>query len=287
MLTAVLCALGAAVCLATAAALQHHAATGHHSYRTGVHLLARLFRDPVWVVGFVVSAAGLGLHAAALHFGPLAVVQPLLVTNLVFALPLRALLDRVTPSGAEVVAAGIVVAALTGFLLAAHPTRGHANAETAESAVVLGIGIVVVIACSATASRTHRGRIAGLTLGLATGVLYGLVGGSLKATVHLAASGPRTLLTHWPLWVLLATGAWALVVNQRAYTHAPLPVSLPVLTVTNPIVAVIFGAYVFNEKPADTPGRVVLQAIFLVLLAAGVTALATRTPTHQHPASGD
>lgn len=270
-----------------AAALQHHAATGHDTYRTGFHLLARLARNPVWLVGFLVSAAGLGLHAAALHFGPLAVVQPLLVTNLVFALPLRALLDRVTPSGAELVAAGVVVAALTGFLLAAHPTRGHPNAETAESAVVIAGGVVIVIACSVAASRTHRGRIAGLALGLATGVLYGLVGGSLKATVHLAGSGPRTLLTHWPLWVLLVTGAWALVVNQRAYTHAPLPVSLPVLTVTNPIVALVFGAYVFNEKPADSPSSVVLQAICLVLLAAAVTALATRASAHQHPVAGE
>jgi hypothetical protein len=146
---------------------------------------------------------------------------------------------------------------------------------------MISAGVVIAAACSMTASRTHSGRIAGLTLGLATGVLYGLVGGSLKATVHVAGSGAIALLAHWPLWVLLATGWWALVVNQRAYTHAPLPVSLPVLTVANPVVAVIFGAYVFNEKPADAPGRVVLQAACLVLLAIGVTVLAVRTPQPQ------
>jgi drug/metabolite transporter (DMT)-like permease len=143
--------------LATAAALQHHAATGHHTYRTGVHLVARLARDPRWVVGFLVSAAGLVLHGAALHFGPLAVVQPLLVTNLVFAMPLRTLLDRATPSAVEVGAAVVVVAALAGFLLAAHPTRGHPGPETAQSAWLVGAGVTVAAACSMIAT---PGRVA-------------------------------------------------------------------------------------------------------------------------------
>jgi hypothetical protein len=90
-------------------------------------------------------------------------------------------------------------------------------------------------------------------------VLYGLVGGSLKATVHVATTGPLAVVSRWPLWALIVTGVWALVVNQRAYTHAPLDVSLPVLTVTNPIVAVAFGAYVFGEKPSDTPVSVIVQ----------------------------
>lgn len=276
MVAAVSCALGAAACIALASALQHRAATGLPGYRSGIHLVARLARDPRWTLGFVISATGLMLHGVALHFGALAVVQPLLVTSLVFALPLRALLDRALPSIGELAAAAVIVAALTGFLLAAYPTRGHAAAEAEASAWVLGIGAAVVATCSATASRSSSGRLAGFTLGLGTGVLYGLVGGSLKATVHIAADGLIAMLTHWPLWVLIVMGIWALVLNQRAYTHAPLRVSLPVLTVANPIVAVIFGAYVYDEKPGDSPVLIILQIACLTLLAVGVAALTSR-----------
>lgn len=275
MIAAVVCALAAAACIAFASALQHHAATDQPDYRTGVHLVARLARNPRWTIGFVISAAGLALHGVALHFGPLAIVQPLLVASLVFALPLRTILDHNNASKAELAAAIVVVAALTGFLFAAHPTGGHPGARGAAAGWVLGLGVALVAGCSATATRTSSGHVAGFTLGIATGVLYGLVGGSLKATVQDATSGLAAVVADWPLWVLIATGAWALIVNQRAYTHAPLRVSLPVLTVANPIVAVIFGAYVYDEKPGDTPAAVAVQIVCLTLLAAGVTVLAT------------
>ena len=280
MLTAVAFAVGAAACIALASALQHQAATDVPGYRTGAHLVLRLARNPRWTIGFLISAAGLALHGMALHSGALAVVQPLLVTSIVFALPLRALLDRDVPSVAEMAAAAVVVAALAGFLLAAQPTAGHPAANGVASAWILAGGVAVVGGCSATATRTSRGRVAGFTLGLATGILYGLVGGSLKAAVHLA-SDPVRLLTGWPLWSLIVTGVWALVVNQRAYTHAPLRVSLPVLTVTNPIVAVVFGAYVFGEKPSDSPGTVSVQIVCLTLLACGVAVLAARSESPQ------
>lgn len=279
MLAAVGYALAAAACIALASALQHHAATGHEDYRTGIHLVARLARNPRWTAGFLISGTGLALHGLALHAGALAVVQPLLVTSLVFALPLRALLDRELPSLGELGAAAAVVVALAGFLFAAHPSDGHPAAHGDAAAVLLAIGTAFVAGCSAIASRTRHGRVAGFALGLATGILYGLVGGSLKATVHVAGNAPTTLVTTWPLPALIITGVWALVVNQRAYTHAPLRISLPALTVTNPIVAVVFGAYVFGEKPQDTPVAVIEQAIYLTVLAAAVTALAARNPS--------
>jgi drug/metabolite transporter (DMT)-like permease len=267
-------ALAAAVCIALAASLQHHAATGQHSYRSGAHLLGRLARNPRWTLGFLISAVGLGFHAAALHAGPLATVQPILVSSLVFALPLRALLDRQRVSRRDLIAAAVVAGSLAAFLLAAHPSTGHAAPNTTIALTAITIGAVICAGCSAIATRTTRERLAGFTLGLATGILYGLVGGALKATVHTAGQGIPTLLSTWPLWALIVTGVWGLVVNQRAYTRAPLTVSLPVMTVMDPVIAVIFGAYVYAELPADNPAAVTVQVAALASLAAAVTALA-------------
>ncbi len=55
-----------------------------------MRLLVRLARRPLWIVGLFAHAVGTGLHAVALRFGALSLVQPLLVISLVFALPLRA-----------------------------------------------------------------------------------------------------------------------------------------------------------------------------------------------------
>src|SRR5215467_13061974 len=48
-------------------------------------LIIDLMRRPLWLVGIGATVAGLGLQVVALAFGPLLLVQPLLVTALPFA----------------------------------------------------------------------------------------------------------------------------------------------------------------------------------------------------------
>lgn len=273
-MTAVLLALAAAAVIAGASALQHQAAVVESADAAGSRLMWRLVRKPRWVLGLVLSAAGFGLHGAALSSGRLGVVQPLLATSLIFALPLRAALDHRRIKALEVAAAAVLAAALAGFLIAARPSPGNVAPEGAEAAVLLGAGAAFVLVATVVARRTRSTTLAGGALGAATGVLYGLVGGTLKATVHQLSAAPAALASTWPLWALLITGIWALVTNQRAYTQAPLPTSLPVVMVLNPAVGVAFGAYVFSEKPADNPLAVLAQVLCLSTVAVAIAILA-------------
>ncbi len=59
-----------------------------------VDLFMRLLRDGQWWLGSIVSAVGFGLQAAALGFGSVLLVQALLVTSLLFALPINARLTH-------------------------------------------------------------------------------------------------------------------------------------------------------------------------------------------------
>ncbi len=258
-------AVAAAICLALASALQHQAATGEQGYRSGIHLLWRLAHRLRWAAGLAASAAGLGLHAAALHAGALAVVQPLMVTGLAFALPLRALLDRARPSAGQALAAVVLAAGVAVFVAAAHPSGGQPAADAGAAAVVIAAGALLAGACSVVATRAGSGRPAGFALGLAAGILYGLVGGVLKAAVHAAIHQPAAAVAAWPAWALVVLGAWALVVHQRAYTLAPLSMSLPALSVANPLAAVVFGAAAFGKTPASRPLALLAQALGLAV----------------------
>jgi drug/metabolite transporter (DMT)-like permease len=279
-------ALGAAICFALGAALQHQAATGEQGYRSGIHLLWRLAHRPRWAAGLAVGVAGIGLHAAALHAGALAVVQPLLVTSLAFALPVRALLDRARPSAGQTIAAAVLAVGVAVFVAAAHPSAGQSALDAGAAAPVIAAGAMIAGACSLAANRARSGRFAGFALGLAAGILYGLVGGVLKAVVHTAISQPAAAVAAWPTWALVVLGAWAVVIHQRAYADAPLSVSLPVLTVANPLVAIVFGAAVFGERPASTPLAILAQALSLAVIIASVTMLARpdRAAGRRHPA---
>ncbi len=284
-------ALAAAICIALGSALQHQAATGERGYRSGIHLLWRLAHRPRWVAGLAAGVAGLALHAAALHAGALAVVQPLLVTGLAFALPLRALLDRARPSAGQALAAAVLAAGVAIFVAAAHPGAGRPAPDAGAAATVIAAGAMLAGACSVVAARARSGRLAGFALGLAAGILYGLVGGVLKAAFQAAIHQPAAAAAAaWPLWTLAVLGAWAVVVHQRAYTLAPLRVSLPAMSAANPLAGMVFGATVFGEKPASGPLALLAEALGLTVIVASVTILArpgrSAGSHRRHPSAG-
>ena len=266
-------AIGAAIVFALSSALQHQAATGEQGYRSGLHLLWRLARNRIWLTGLAAAAIGVVLHAAALGVGALAVVQPLLVTSLALALPIRSLLDRARPSGRQALAAVVLAGAVAVFIAAVHPSAGQSAPHDGGAAAAIAVGVLIA-GVSTSVARVRSGRVAGFSLGLAAGTLYGLEGGVLKALVHVAGQGPAALMTGWPLWTLAVLGVWALVVHQRAYTHAPLSVSLPALSVANPLAGIAFGVVVFGERPDSAPLALLAAAVSLCVIVASVTVLA-------------
>ena len=57
--------------------------------RSGWRLVGYLFRQPLWLLGWIAAVGGFAFQAVAVHYGQLSVVQPILVTELVFVLVLR------------------------------------------------------------------------------------------------------------------------------------------------------------------------------------------------------
>lgn len=267
-------AVAAAIFLALASALQHQAATAEQGYRSGIHLLLRLARNRRWAAGLAVAAAGVALHAAALHAGALAVVQPVLVMSVALALPARAVLDRARPSAGQVLAGAVLAAGVAIFVTAAHPHAGHAAPDGRGAAAVIAAGVALAGLGSVIAARARSGRVAGFALGVAAGTLYGLAGGVLKAAVQAALHDPAALIAGWPPWALAVLATWGFIIHQRAYAHAPLGVSLPALSVANPLAGVVFGMLVFGETPAHGPLALLGETVGLVVIVASVTMLA-------------
>src|ERR1700757_2003320 len=85
---AIIAALGAAVSFAVAAVLQQGwARPASQDKSLSLRLLADLLRRPKWLAGIAFLLTGFGLQALALSYGPVALVQPIIVTELAFAIP--------------------------------------------------------------------------------------------------------------------------------------------------------------------------------------------------------
>jgi drug/metabolite transporter (DMT)-like permease len=125
----VVSALGSALLYALAAVTQQRAAVDEpmeNSLR--LRLLFNLLRRPLWLAGLVCDVGAFLLQFYALDHGALVLVQPLLVSGLLFALPLGALMSHERMRRTDWVGAGLVVLGLSVFLLVAQPDRGSADA---------------------------------------------------------------------------------------------------------------------------------------------------------------
>jgi hypothetical protein len=124
----VLVGLGAAVLLATGYVLQQHEAAEQQAAGWSPGLLLVLARRPIWLTGIAAMVCGQILGAVALGLGSLVVVEPLLATNVLFALPLAALASRRRLSRGDWVGALMLVGGLGLFLLGGARTTPDAAA---------------------------------------------------------------------------------------------------------------------------------------------------------------
>lgn len=267
-------ALASALAAAVSSILQHHTARRAPDGRTH-RLIGHLLTRPTWLFGLIAAFVGLVLHVLALAHGQLALVQPLLISGVLFALPVSAVLEGRRPSGREWLLALCVVAGLATFLLAARPSAGHVHldADSLGWSTVGAAMLVPLLALIGTRWNAHAPAV----LGTAAGIGYGVVAALMKqATFVYRHGGIVHLVTDWPLYALVVVGACALGVTQLAYRAGPLAKSMPALTVSDPAASVALGVLVFQERLAAGPLAIGLQVIGFVVMAAAAAQLARR-----------
>jgi drug/metabolite transporter (DMT)-like permease len=272
--------LGSALAAATSSVLQHRSAR-RAPHNQAHRLLGHLIIHPLWMAGLAAAGIGLLLHAVALAHGQLALVQPLLISGVLFAFPLSALLEGKRPSGREWLWALILVAGLAAFLIAARPGVGRVglDADTLAWATAASVGVIAVL--TLVGWRWHKIHAPAL-LGAAAGTGYGVVAALLKQTTAIAQSGLPTLLTDWPLYALVAMGAASLALTQIAYRAGPLAHSMPALTVSDPAVSIALGILAFGEGLSTEPVSIVVQVIGFLMMLSAATQLARRAKSDHH-----
>ncbi|MGC1812665.1 MAG: DMT family transporter [Solirubrobacterales bacterium] len=140
----VILAFGSAAVFALGTVLQQRVVmNAPEAKEASAGILFRLVQHPVWLGGIVAYGIAFGLQAAALGDGRLLVVQPILATTIVFALPLGVWLSAQRITRRDVIAAIVVTAGLALFLLLADPSGGKDDAPVGQwildGAVVIGV----------------------------------------------------------------------------------------------------------------------------------------------------
>jgi drug/metabolite transporter (DMT)-like permease len=240
-------ALIAAFCFALAATLQQKGALRMGGSLKGAGGFVRLVRQPWWLAGTLALLVGYGTQAVALSNGQLAIVQALLVTTIVFALPLGYLLTNQQVNRTEIGAALLVVLGLGLFTIFGDEGTGRTTAPTSEWVATFAL-FGAVAAVLAFLGRTPDASRRAAYLGASAGVLYALSAAMWKPTSEALSSGGLSgALASWEFYVWLGAAVIAFVVQQVSLAAGDLASSVATVSVCNPIVSVIIGIVVLEE----------------------------------------
>ncbi|MEV8588962.1 DMT family transporter [Streptomyces sp. NPDC051180] len=286
---AVLLSLVSAAGYALAAVAQSRLAAASPAPDDGRSALRALLTRGQWWSAVGLNAAGALAHVAALHYGPLTLVQPLGALTLVAALPLGAHLAHRRVTRTEWRGALLTLGGLVGLVAMTGPTAPGEALSLRESLAVAAATALLIAAlasgrftgrgASGTGGRSGRGLGHATASGIASGVASAL---TQTLTAALALELPGDEPVWWQTAVLavlisaFATGG--LLLSQAAY-RGGLAAPLAVVNLSNPAAAAVIGVALLGETfRAGAWGWLVAAAASLVA-ARGVVLLTKGGPT--------
>jgi len=249
-------------------------------------IFADLVRQPLWLLAIAANIAGFGLQVVALSFGSLALVQPLLVFDLVFAVLInRSVGWQASTMGPEVkrwdpvMLAGVAaaVAGVAGFLVIGRPSAGTTDVSI-DVLPPLAIGLIVVVGgCLAVAARSPNLRP--LALALACGVNYGVAAFAVKLVTAEFGHGAAAVFTNWPIYVLAVAGPLGFLFNQDALQRGTFlaPVQ-SIITSADPVFSIGLGILWLNVVLRSGAAAIAGEVVSLLVMITGIVLIAEHSP---------
>jgi drug/metabolite transporter (DMT)-like permease len=262
-------ALIAAFCFALAATLQQRGSLNLPTISLAdPKSLVRLASNVTWLVGTLVLFTGYLFQAGALDRGRLVVIQPLLVTTIVFALPLGYFLTKQHVGKREVIGAIVILFGLVLFVYFGDPAGGNENAPNSEWL----LAFAVLGAISAALFVFGRGgdlSMKAAVYGTVSGIMFGLSSALTKPTLTYLHDSIGTMLSHWECYALAIAGIGGFVLQQVSLGTGRLAPSVATVSVANPIVGILVGVLLLDERLSRPTWHVALAVVGLALALVG------------------
>jgi drug/metabolite transporter (DMT)-like permease len=254
-----LLAILAACANATSSVLQRQAGRKiPQGQNLSIRLIGSMLHQPTWFGGILAIIVGFLLQAAALGNGQLSVVEPILVLELPATLLLAMRVFRARLHRREWGAVVAMAAGLAAILYALAPSGGQPEGVSWYAWVIgIGVNLAFIAAMVAwgrrgpagTGPRSGQSSAAqAAVLAVGAGAAFGLTAALMKGMVTTFAQGLGTLLSSWQLYGMIATGILGMFLVQSSLNAGRLVAAQPGLTLTDPLVSMLWGTLVFREQ---------------------------------------
>ncbi|MBO0868768.1 MAG: DMT family transporter [Micromonosporaceae bacterium] len=253
-----------------------------------VRLAGRLARSRWWLAGTAANIAGTGVQATALHLGSVAVVQTVLVTQLLFALPLGSLWNRHWPRAIDWLASLAICGGLALFFSVPGAAPGGGTADRWRLVLAAGSAAILVALLLAMAARSGPlaggGRLGVATraamvhtalVAVAAGVCFATSAVFIKVTLadilHIGLVGTAT---DWVGYGLAVAAVSGFIIDQEAYASGSLTAALAGTTITEPVTSYLLTVLVFRTGFPESGQSLAALLGAAALIATGVVGLA-------------
>lgn len=290
MLLVIGLALLAAFLFASSDSLQQHAAhktnyapevsqKTHDRHRQAVlpeliGLVRSLVRRPLWVVGWLINLFSFMVQAAALHLGSVALVQPILVTQLLFTLPLASAWCRRWPQWRDWLS-GLAICAGLAVFLAVRGAAPQSGEPDRSLVIVAGLSVLVAVIVLTMVSARRRPPVHSTLIAVAAALCFSISAVLMKLTAaDLLGRGVAATAGDWVGYGLAASTLAGLLLEQGAFAAGSLPAAVAAITITNPLTSYLIGILAFDVKPPTGLGVLAALAGAGALLSIGAVGLA-------------
>jgi hypothetical protein len=267
-----------AVAMGAGFVLQQHAAEQvPASAFLRLWLFSELATKRRWLAGIAIMVAGEVGSAWAIGHMRLSLAEPLLTSNLLFALLLAVplsgqALHKAEVTGAVMLSAGVAAVAVSLSAGGRHVSVGSYRYWPA-AAVIAAVGYLFV-----RAGLRRSGQNRALLTGAASGLVFGIADALTRRTVQILDNHSLpAVFTHWPVYAMVAASVVGLWLMESAFSAAPLHASLPAITAAEPLAGMLLGVVVFGDPMPAAPGLFALAAAGMLALVGGVV-LVARAP---------
>jgi drug/metabolite transporter (DMT)-like permease len=264
--------VAAAVCLGLGYVVQQRvAARAAGSSKRAFRLLWELMHHKVWWAGIAMMVVGQLLGGLALQLATVAVVEPLLAANLLFAFVISAFLSAQRVRWHEILGALLLCAALGVFIAVGDPQSSD-HARPNRAVVVLAVSVVAGVVVAVTVFGKRRGLVGeSILLATAAGLLYGLQDTATRAALlNIDQHGVTQLLLHPWVYVVLTAAVVGIALSQSAFKAARLDYSLPPIAAAEPVAGIALGIALLGDTVSVTIPGLAAEAACLVAMIVGV-----------------
>ena len=197
-------------------------------------------------------------------------MEPLLTTNLVFALVLAVPIAKASLRFWEILGAAVLCTGVA--LLSASRSAKPIGLSFGSVSHWPAAAVIAAVAFAAVqAGRRHPGRTRAMLTGTAAGLVFGIQDALTRQTLQiLGSNGVAAMFTTWAPYALVGAGAIGIWLMQSAFNAGPLQRSLPAIAAGEPLVGMLLGVLVFGDRIQISPGELAMQAGGIVALVAGV-----------------